>query len=75
MSITRSVESITHMSSHISSAISEQSTVAEALSQNINEAVTAGQRGMSKIQQVQTYSNDMKALASKLQALFKVFKT
>ncbi|RRS10147.1 methyl-accepting chemotaxis protein [Pseudoalteromonas sp. J010] len=75
VSITGSVESITHMSSHISSAVSEQSTVAEALSKNINEAVTAGQGGMSKIQQVQIYSDDMKALASKLQALVKVFKT
>lgn len=63
VSITGSVESITHMSSHISSAVSEQSTVAEALSKNINEAVTAGQGGMSKIQQVQIYSDDMKALA------------
>ncbi len=74
-SITGSIESITHMSSHISSAVSEQSTVAEALSKNINEAVTAGQGGMAKIQQVQTHSDEMKALASKLQALVKVFKT
>ncbi len=63
------------MSSHISSAVTEQSTVAEDLSKNINEVVSAGQSSMAKIEQVQTYSRDMQELAAQLKDSASVFKT
>ncbi|MBE0358360.1 methyl-accepting chemotaxis protein [Pseudoalteromonas aliena] len=73
--ISEVIESITHMSSHISSAVSEQSAVAEDLSKNINEVVSAGQNSMGKIEQVQTYSEDMKTLALQLKKSVSIFKT
>lgn len=73
--ISDAIESIAQMSGHISSAVTEQSTVAEDLSKNINEVVSAGQNSMTKIEQVQTYSHDMKELAAQLKDSASVFKT
>lgn len=73
--ISDAIGSITQMSSHISSAVTEQSAVAEDLSRNINEVVSAGQNSMAKIDQVQTYSQDMKELAEQLKNSVNVFKT
>lgn len=73
--IAAAIESITHMSSHISIAVSEQSTVAEDLSKNINEVVTAGQNSMCKIEEVQAYSTDMKELSLQLKQSVNIFKT
>lgn len=72
--ISDAIGSITQMSSHISSAVTEQSTVAEDLSKNINEVVSAGQSSMAKIEQVQTYSRDMQELAAQLKDSASVFK-
>ncbi|WP_046007163.1 methyl-accepting chemotaxis protein [Pseudoalteromonas rubra] len=73
--ISKAVENITQMSSHVSSAVSEQSTVAEDLSKNINEVVFSGQNSMGKIEQVQVYSGDMKELSLQLRDLVSRFKT
>lgn len=73
--ISDAIESITQMSSHISGAVSEQSTVAEDLSKNINGVVTSGLNSMGKIEHVQAYSQDMKELAAQLKGAVNLFKT
>lgn len=73
--IADAITAITQMSSHISAAITEQSMVAEDISKNINEVVSSGQNSMSKIENVQMHSNDMKELAVQLKNNVSIFKT
>jgi methyl-accepting chemotaxis protein len=73
-SILASTEKITDMASHISTAVQEQSTVAEDLTHNINRIVTLGQDNLNQLSEMNQNSEDLEATSKNLKNLANQFK-
>lgn len=73
-SILSSTEQITDMASHIATAVGEQSTVAEELSNNVNRIVSAGHSSLEQLNEMTKNTQSMQNSADALNELAQQFK-
>ena len=73
-SILSSTEQISEMATQITSAVEEQSTVAEELSHNVNRIVDAGHSSLEQLNEMTKDSEVMQESADELNSLTQQFK-
>jgi len=73
--ITRAIDSINEMNSHIAQASSQQGEVAEEINRNISSITQVGEQTAEHTRQLASASSDLAQLAEKLQGLVGRFKT
>ncbi|MDF2177682.1 methyl-accepting chemotaxis protein [Aliiglaciecola sp. CAU 1673] len=73
-SILESTNQITGMATQIATAVEQQSTVAEELSQNVNRIVAAGHDSMEQLELMTEHSQKMRQTSEQLSSLARQFK-